>query len=79
VNSAAPTHVRTVWPPGSDRLARQAGNPSPVPGRGPSGPWPRTVRAYVESTATGSQRSDWCPNRHQQVLLPQQLASHALG
>jgi hypothetical protein len=45
----------------ADRLAlgrgpsdRQAGNPSPAPGRGPSGPWPRTVRACIESTAAGS-------------------------
>jgi hypothetical protein len=31
---------------------RQAGNPSPASGRGPSGPWPRTVRPCAESTAT---------------------------
>jgi hypothetical protein len=43
---------------GQDHRARQAGNPSPAPGRGPSGPWPRPVRACAESTAAGSQRSD---------------------
>jgi hypothetical protein len=31
---------------------RQAGNPSPVLGRGPFGPWPRTIRPYAESIAT---------------------------
>jgi hypothetical protein len=63
MNSVARVHVRTVWPIGSDRLARQVGNPIPAPGRGPSGPWPWTVRACAESTAAGSQRS----NRHQQL------------
>jgi hypothetical protein len=44
-----PPPLRTRGPSG-----RQAGNPSPAPGRGPSGPWPRTVRACVESTTAGS-------------------------
>jgi hypothetical protein len=67
-NSAAPAHARTVQPIGSNRLARQAGNPSPALGRGPSGSWPRIVRAYVESSATGSQCSDWRQGRRQHTF-----------
>jgi hypothetical protein len=43
VNSAAPAHARTVQPQGADRPARQAGNPSPAPGRGPSAPVQRAL------------------------------------
>jgi hypothetical protein len=57
-NSAALAHTRTV------RFVRQ--DPAPAPGRGPSGPWPRTVRASAESTAAGSYRSDLHPDRRQQ-------------
>jgi hypothetical protein len=42
--------------------------PASVPGRGPSGPWPRTVRASTESTANSSQRSDWRPDRRQHTF-----------
>jgi hypothetical protein len=42
-----------------DRPAHQTGNLSPVPGHGPSDPWPQTVHACVESTVASSQRSDW--------------------
>jgi hypothetical protein len=54
VTFAAPTHAWTVRPIDTDCLARQAGNPSPTPDRGSSGPWSWTVRACAESTAAGS-------------------------
>jgi hypothetical protein len=66
-NSAASAYARTVRPIGADRPTHQAGNPSPMPGHGPSGPWPRTFHAYAESTTAGSQRSDWRPDRHQHM------------
>jgi hypothetical protein len=44
-------------------------NLSSAPGRGPSGPWPWTVHAYAESTATGYYHSDWRPDRRQQDSL----------
>jgi hypothetical protein len=50
----------------ADRLACQAGNPSPAPSRGPSDPWSRTIRACAESTDVGSQRSDWHSDWRQQ-------------
>jgi hypothetical protein len=51
---------------GSWRLS-WAGNLSPAPGRGLSGPWPQTVCVYAESIAAGSQRSDWRSDRRQQM------------
>jgi hypothetical protein len=60
-----PTHVRTVRPLDVDHPTRQAGTPAPAPGRGPSGPWPRTVRASIESIVVGYHPSDWRPDRCQ--------------
>jgi hypothetical protein len=67
-NSAAPTHERSVRPTGADRPTRQAGTLASVPGRRPSAPWLRTVRAYAERTAAGSQHSDWHLNRRQRII-----------
>jgi hypothetical protein len=44
---AAPTHARTVRAVGADRPDRQAENPSPATGHGPSDPWQRTVHACL--------------------------------
>jgi hypothetical protein len=63
-----PAYARTVRPVGADHPARQAGTPAPEPGRAPSGPWPRTVRASVVGTAASSHYSDWCPKRCQQLV-----------
>jgi hypothetical protein len=76
VNSATPAHVRTVRPQGADCPARQAGNPSPAPGRGPSSPWPRTVRACAESNVAGSHYSNWRPKMCQQQLCRIIYCSH---
>jgi hypothetical protein len=52
--SPPPAHARTVRPVGADRPAVRQGTFAPALGRGPSGPWSRTVRACAESTAAGS-------------------------
>jgi hypothetical protein len=62
----------------TDRPARQSGIPSIAPGRGPSGPWPRTVRACIESIVTGSQRSDWRPDQRPTGFSPLVL-NYCLG
>jgi hypothetical protein len=49
-------------------FAVRQGTQAPVPGRGPSGPWPRTVRASAEGTATGSRYNDWRPKRCQHTF-----------
>jgi hypothetical protein len=46
--------MRTIRPVGADRPAVRQGTPAPVPGRGLSGPWPWTIRASADGTATGS-------------------------
>jgi hypothetical protein len=38
VNSSAPAHAQTVWPPSADRPACQVGTLAPAPCRGPSVP-----------------------------------------
>jgi hypothetical protein len=45
-----------------------------APGHGPSGPQPWTVRIVVESTAAGTHRSDWCPDRRRQLLFNSYLS-----
>jgi hypothetical protein len=56
-----PLPLRTRRPSGlQERVVGSSGRePAPTPGHGPSGPWPQTVRASIESTATGSHRNDW--------------------
>jgi hypothetical protein len=74
-NYAAPAHVQTVRPQGADRLARQAGTlafargrGSFAPSHGPSGPWPHTILASIESIVACSHHSDWRPDRCQHVI-----------
>jgi hypothetical protein len=50
----------------ADRPARQTETLALAPGRGPSGPRPRTVCTFVEGTATDIHRCDWRADRHQQ-------------
>jgi hypothetical protein len=58
-NSVVSAHTRTVWSPGSDRPAYQAETLALAPGRGPSDPRSRTVRASAKITTAGTHRSDW--------------------
>jgi hypothetical protein len=57
-SSAAAAHARTVRPLGADLPAVRQGILAPAPGRGPSGPVPRTVRVWPESTAASRQVAD---------------------
>jgi hypothetical protein len=67
-NAAAPVHVRTVRPPGTDRPARHREDPLLPPSSGPSGPRPRIVRAAAESPQSGTHLfNDWCPDQRQQL------------
>jgi hypothetical protein len=50
--SAASAYARTVRSHGADRTTVRQETLALAPGRGPSGPRPRTVRAWPESTAT---------------------------
>jgi hypothetical protein len=53
-NSCSCTRSRTVRPCVADRPRLTREHLLLTPGRGPSGPVPRTVRAWSESTAAGS-------------------------
>jgi hypothetical protein len=69
VTFAAPAHAQTVRPVGADRTAVRQGTPALVPGRGPSDPWSRIVRASTEGTAIGSHAVFGARKRHQHLDL----------